>query len=68
MPGLPLPLFVFVRFSRTTPPPTQRKYFLNAPFRNIQAYSEPCVTLAYSQPSYIPSPGIFRTGSMFKTM
>ena len=59
--------FLFA-FQGPPPSPTQRTYFLNAPFRNLQAYSEPCVILAYSQPSYIPSPGIFRTGSMFKTM
>ena len=27
----------------------------------IQTYSEPCVTLAYSEPCYIQNPGIFRT-------
>ena len=27
----------------------------------IQAYSEPCVTLAYSEIWYIQNPGIFRT-------
>ena len=68
MPGLPPPCSFLFAFQGPPHSPTQRLYFLNAPFRNIQAYSGPCVTLAYSQPSYIPSPGIFRTGSMFKTM
>ena len=31
-------------------------------FRLIQAYSALCVTIAYSQPSHILSPGICRTG------
>ena len=36
-------------------------------FRLIQAYSEPCVTLTYSQPCHILSPGIFRDGETSKT-
>ena len=36
-------------------------------FRLIEAYSAPCVTLAYSQPCHNLSPGIFRTGG-FKTL
>ena len=36
--------------------------------RHIQAYSVPCVTLAYSKPCNIQSPGIFRSGSLFKTL
>lgn len=36
--------------------------------KHIQAYSEPCVTLAYSQPCHIPSPGIFKTDGKFKTL
>ena len=35
-------------------------------FRLLQAYSAPCVTLAYSQPCHIVSPGIFRTGRLSK--
>ena len=34
----------------------------------IKAYSAPCVTLAYSQPWHILSPGIFITGGLFKTL
>ena len=34
----------------------------------IQAYSSPCVTLAYSQPCHIPSHDIFRTRGIFKTL
>ena len=37
-------------------------------FRLIQAYTAPCVTLVYSQPCHILSPGIFRTGCLFKTL
>ena len=37
-------------------------------FRLIQAYSEPCVTLTYSQPCHIPSPGIFRIRGIFKSL
>ena len=37
-------------------------------FRLIQAYSGPCVTLTYSQPCYILSPGIFRTRGIFKIL
>ena len=39
--------------------------------RHIQAYSgifRPCVTLAYSPPSHILDPGIFRTGSLLQTL
>ena len=36
--------------------------------RHIQAYSAPCVTLAYSQPCHILNPDIFRTAGVFKTM
>ena len=34
----------------------------------IQAYSKPCVTLAYLQPWYIQNPDIFRTISIFRTL
>ena len=34
----------------------------------IKAYSEPRVTLAYSQPCHIQSLGIFRTEGIFKTL
>ena len=34
----------------------------------VKAYSAPCVTLAYLQPCHILSRGIFRTGSLFKTL
>ena len=34
--------------------------------RNIQAYSESCVTLEYSRPWYIQNPGIFRTRRIFR--
>ena len=37
-------------------------------FRFIQAYSTPCVTLAYWQPCHILSLGIFRIGSLFQTL
>ena len=36
--------------------------------RHIQAYSAPCVTLAYSQPCHILNPDISRTAGVFKTM
>ena len=34
----------------------------------LKAYSEPCVTLACSEPSYIQNPGIFRIRGIFKTL
>ena len=34
----------------------------------VQAYSEPCITLAYSGVLYIKNPGIFKTRSIFRTM
>ena len=37
-------------------------------FRRIQTYTAPCITLEYSQPYHILSPGIFRTGGSFKTL
>ena len=37
-------------------------------FRYVQAYSKPCVTLAYLQPWYIQNPDIFRTTSIFRTL
>ena len=37
-------------------------------FRLIQAYSALFVTLTYSQPCHIVSPGIFRKGGLFKTL
>ena len=37
-------------------------------FRHVQAYSKPCVTLAYLQPWYIQNPDIFRTTSIFRTL
>ena len=37
-------------------------------FRLIQAYSQPCVTLAYPKPCHIPSPGLFGAGDIFKTL
>ena len=36
--------------------------------RLIPAYSPPCVTLAYSQPYYILSPGIFWAKGLYKTL
>ena len=36
-------------------------------FRHIKAYLEPCVTLAYSEPCHIQTPGIFRTQDIFRT-
>ena len=35
-------------------------------FRNIHAYSEPCVTLACLEPWYILNPDTFRTRSIFR--
>ena len=35
---------------------------------SVQAYSAPFVILAYSQPSHILSPGIFRIRGLFKTL
>ena len=37
-------------------------------FRLIQTYSEPLVTLTYSQPCHNSSPGMFRSGGLFKTL
>ena len=37
-------------------------------FRFIQAYSAPCVNLAYSQLCHILNPGMFITGVSFKTL
>ena len=34
---------------------------------NIQGYSEPCVTPAYSESWYIQNPGIFRTRGICRT-
>ena len=34
----------------------------------IQAYFEPCVTPAYSEPWYIQNPGIFKTRDIFRTL
>ena len=34
----------------------------------IQAYSEPCVTLAYSELWYIQNPDIFKTRGIFRTL
>ena len=36
--------------------------------RLIQVYSAPCLTLTYLQPCDFPSPGVFRTGGIFKTL
>ena len=36
-------------------------------FGRIQVYKAPCVILTYSQPSHIPSPGIFKNRAIFKT-
>ena len=36
--------------------------------RHIQAYSEPCVTLTYSEPWYMQNLDIFRTASIFRTL
>ena len=43
-------------------------FFKKNIIRLIQAYLAPYVTLIYSQPCHIPSPGIFRTWSIFKTL
>ena len=43
------------------------RYFLGI-FRLIQAYSAPLVTFVYSQSCHTPSPGMFRTGGIFKTL
>ena len=37
-------------------------------FRHIQTYSEPCSTLAYSEPLSIENPYIFRTQNIFKIL
>ena len=37
-------------------------------FRLIQAYLAPCVTLVYSQPYHIVSPGVIKTGGLFKNL
>ena len=37
-------------------------------FRHIQAYSEPCLTLACLESWYIRNPDIFRTRSIFRTL
>ena len=34
----------------------------------IQAYSEPCVALAYSKLWYIQNPGIFKTRGILRTL
>ena len=34
----------------------------------IQAYSKPCLTLAYLEPWYIQNPDIFKTRSIFRTL
>ena len=34
----------------------------------IQAYSNPCVTLAYLEPWYIQNPDMFKTRSIFRTL
>ena len=41
---------------------------IEALLRNIEAYTEPCGNLPYSQLCHIMSPGIFRTGYIFKTL
>ena len=44
------------------------KFRHNHAYRGIiQAYSEPCVTLAYLEPRYIQNPDIFRARSLFRT-
>ena len=48
----PLPLFVFVRFSMTSPPRLQRTYFLNDPF--------PISCFAYSQDKLFLKADYFR--------
>ena len=37
-------------------------------FRHNQAYSKPCVNLAYSEPWYIQNPDIFKTRNIFRTL
>ena len=37
-------------------------------FRHSQAYSKPCVNLAYSEPWYIQNLEIFKTGNIFRTL
>ena len=37
-------------------------------FRHNQAYSKPCVNLAYSELWYIQNPGIFKTRNIFRTL
>ena len=37
-------------------------------FRHIQAYSEPCITLAYLETWYIQNLDIFRTRSIFRNL
>ena len=34
----------------------------------IQGYSKSCITLAYSEPSYIQEPGVFRTRHIPRTL
>ena len=41
---------------------------ISALLKRIRAYSTPFLTLAYSQPYHIPSLGIFRTGTIFKSL
>ena len=36
-------------------------------FSHIVVYLEPYVSLAYSEPSHIQNPGIFRTQDIFRT-
>ena len=42
--------------------------FIKVPSYTNQAHSAPCVTLAYSQPCYILSPDVSKTGSLYKTL
>ena len=37
-------------------------------FSHIAAYLEPCLTLAYSDPSHIQNPSIFRTQDIFRAL
>ena len=37
-------------------------------FRHNQAYSKPCVNLAYSEPWYIQNPDIFKTINIFRIL
>ena len=37
-------------------------------FSHIVAYSEPCITLAYSETCHIQNSGIFRTQDIFRTL